>query len=173
MEKALISTLINYMTEKNMIADTCSPTSYSVTSSIIDFTASGGGLPTSLAINKPYYFQPNNTLDHQNSDIKALEVVSTLFESTFDNGVNNVASDDIFSRIMLYIVDGYDNILIQTPLSATLGISYGGYARKLYMVELKDIIWQKCYIELLDTGLIIAGEGIKLNVYYDKKKVTI
>ena len=87
--------------------------------------------------------------------------------------MNNVASDDIFSRIMLYIVDGYDNILIQTPLSATLGISYGGYARKLYMVELKDIIWQKCYIELLDTSLISAGEGIKLNVYYDKKKVTI
>lgn len=173
MQKALISPLINYMTEKNMVDDFSDPISYSVTNEIVTFTASGGGLPTSLAINKPYYFQPKNTLDHTRSKIKALEVVSTTFQSVFENGTNNVSSDDVFSRIILYIVDGNDSILIQTPLKSLLGIAYGGFARKLYQVDLSDIIWQKCYIEILDTSVISAGEGIKLNVYYDKKQVEV
>jgi hypothetical protein len=69
---------------------------------------------------------------------------------------------------MISIVDGKDNIRIYSPLKSLLGVAYGGFARKLYTVDLEDIIWQKSYIEILDTSLVAAGQGILLNVYYDK-----
>jgi hypothetical protein len=168
MTNAIVSPLINYMCEKHMIQDWSDPISYSMTQSQINFTAAGGGLPTSLAENKPYYFQPNETLDHTNSKIRAIEVVSQSFLSTFPNGTSNVSSDDVLARIMISIVDGKNNVLIYSPLKSLLGVAYGGFARKLYTVDLEDIIWQKSYIEILDTSLLAAGEGILLNVYYDK-----
>jgi len=169
MSKGIISPLINYMTENEMICDATSPVSYYQKTTQIDFTAAGGSLPTSLAINTPYYFKPDSSLNHQNADIKAIEVVASSFQSTFENGNSNLSSDDVFSKVLLYLVDGNDNILVQTPLTSLLGISYGGYARKLYRTKLSNIIWQKCYIEILDTTGISAGEGIKFQVYYDKK----
>jgi hypothetical protein len=169
MSKGIISPLINYMTENEMICDATSPVSYYQKTAQIDFTTAGGALPTSLAINKPYYFKPDNTLDHQNGDIKAIEVVSPTVQNTFENGVSNLSSDDVFGNVLLYLVDGNDNILVQTPLTSLLGISYGGYALKLYRTKLSNVIWQKCYIEILDTTAISAGEGIKFKVYYDKK----
>lgn len=168
---AIVSPLINYMLGKNMIKDFCDPISESMTQSQISFTAAGGGLPSSLADNKPYYFQPNESLDHNNSKIRAIEVVSQSFLSTFPDGTSNVSSDDVLARIVLYLVDGQDVIRVYTPLKSLLGVSYKGAARKLYDVCLEDIIWQKCYIEILDTSLVNAGQGILLNVYYDKKPI--
>ena len=166
----LVSPLIQYMKEQEFLKDTCEPVSYSVTTAQINFTAAGTGLPSAIALNKPYYFQPYDELNHRNSKIRALEVVSPNFQNVFLNGVNNVSSDDIFSNITLYLVSGEQDVLIQTPLTSLLGIAYGGYARKLYQVCLEDIVWSNCYIEITgNTALINAGEGVKFNIYYDKK----
>lgn len=166
----LVSPLINYLTEKEMIRDTCDPVSESVTSAQINFTAAGTGLPTALLINQPYYFQPYDLLNARNSKIRALEVVSPNFQSTFEDGVSNVSSDDIFANITLNLLDGNQDVLVQTPLSSLLGIAYGGYARKLYQVCLEDIVWSNCYIEITgDISLINPGQGVKFNIYYDLK----
>lgn len=166
----LVSPLIQYMKEQEFLKDTCDPVSYSVTTAQIDFTAAGTGLPSAIALNKPYYFQPYDELNHRNSKIQALEVVSPTFQNVFLNGVNNVSSDDVFSNITLNLVSGEQDVLIQTPLTSLLGIAYGGYARKLYQVCLKDIVWSNCYIEITgNTAPINAGEGVKFNIYYDKK----
>lgn len=166
----LVSPLINYLTEKEMLRDTCAPVSEYVTTAQIDFTAAGTGLPTAIALNKPYFLKPYDLLNSRNSKIKALEVVSPTFQSIFNNGVNNVSSDDVFANITLYLLDGNQDILIQTPLKSLLGIAYGGYARKLYQVCLEDVVWSNCYIEITgNIALINAGEGVKLNIYYDIK----
>lgn len=166
----LVSPLIQYMKEQEFLKDTCEPVSYSVTTAQINFTAAGTGLPSAIALNKPYYFQPYDRLNHRNSKIRALEVVSPTFQNVFLNGVNNVSSDDVFSNITLNLVSGEQDVLIQTPLTSLLGIAYGGYARKLYQVCLEDIVWSNCYIEITgNTALINAGEGVKFNIYYDKK----
>lgn len=168
MSKGIISPLINYMTENEMIRDATSPISYYQKTVQIDFTAAGGSLPTSLAINKPYYFKPDSSLDHQNADIKAIEVVPASFQGKFEDGVTNVAEDTL-NQAILNLCDGEDKILVQIPLTSAKAISYGGFARKLQGFKLEGIIWQKCYIELIDTTNINAGEGIKFLVYYDKK----
>ena len=166
----LVSPLIQYMKQQGFIRDTCEPVCYSVTTAQINFTAAGTGLPTAIALNKPYFFQPYDELNHRNSSIKALEVVSPTFQNVFLDGVNNVASDDVFSNFTLNLVNGNQDVLIQTPLTSLLGIAYGGYARKLYQVCLEDIVWSNCYIEITgNTALINAGEGVKFNIYYDKK----
>lgn len=166
----LVSPLIQYMKDKGFIRDTCDPVSYSVTSSQVNFTAAGTGLSTSIGLNTPYYLAVKDSINHQNATIYALEVISPTFQSVFANGVNNVSSDDVFSNITLNLVNGEGDLLVQTPLSSLLGIAYGGYARKLYQVALKDIIWSNCYIEITgNPSLISAGEGILLNIYYDKK----
>ena len=166
----LVSPLIQYMKDEGFIRDTCDPVCYSVTTAQINFSASGTGLPTAIALNKPYYFQPYDELNHRNSTIMALEVVSTTFETTFLDGVNNVTSDDVFSNITLNLVNGVQDVIVQTPLTSLLGVAYGGYARKLYQVSLKDIVWSNCYIEITGNPLLLsAGEGVKFNIYYDKK----
>lgn len=166
----IVSPLIQYMKDKGFIRDTCDPVSYSVTTSQVNFTAAGTGLPTSIGLNTPYYLAVKDSLNYQNATIKALEVISPTFQSIFANGVNNVSSDDVFSNITLNLVNGEGDLLVQTPLSSLLGIAYGGYARKLYQVALEDIVWSNCYIEITGNPLLIsAGEGILLNIYYDKK----
>lgn len=151
-----------------MIEDTCEPTSSSMKTVQVNFTAAAGGLPTSLAINNPYYFQPDSTLDHKNADIRAIEVVPASFQTKFEDGVTNVAEDTL-NQAILNLCDGEDKILVQIPLTSAKAIAYGGFARKLQGFKLEGIIWQKCYIELIDTTNISAGEGIKLNIYYNKK----
>jgi len=166
----IVSPLIQYMTEKGFIRDTCEPVSYSVDVSQVNFTTAGTGLPTAIGLNTPYYLNVEDSLNHSNSTIMALEVVSPTFLSIFPNGTNNVTSDDVFSNITLNLVNGNQDLLVQTPLSSLLGISYGGYARKLYQVALKDIVWSNCYIEITgDPTLISNGQGILLNIYHDSK----
>ena len=166
----LVSPLIQYMKEQNLLRDTCDPVAYTVTTAQINFAAAGSGLPNAIALNKPYYFQPYDELNHRNSTIMALEVVSTTFEQTFLDGVSNVSSDDVFSNITLNLVNGVQDVIVQTPLTSLLGVAYGGYARKLYQVCLKDIVWSNCYIEITGNPLLLsAGQGVKFNIYYDKK----
>jgi|AACY02.5.fsa_nt_gi hypothetical protein len=166
----LVSPLINYLTEKEMIRDTCAPVSEYVTTAQIDFTAAGTGLPTAIALNTPYYLKPYDLLNAKNSKIKALEVVSPTFQSIFSNGSTNVTSDDVFSNFTLNILNGEQDVLIQTPLTSLLGIAYGGYARKLYQTCLEDVVWSNCYIEITgNTALVNPGNAIKLNIYYDIK----
>jgi hypothetical protein len=163
----LISPLMKYMKERNMIDDFGDEFADKVTVAEIDYTQGGA---TSIDLWKPYYFNPNHLLDHTNSIITGLEIVAPTQQAILDNAVTtNIPSSDLFGRAILWIVDGDNNVLIQTPLSSLLGVSYGGWARKVYQTHLTSVIWQKCYITWTNVTSLTVGQGLKLQVYYREK----
>jgi hypothetical protein len=163
----LISPLMQYMRDRNMIDDFADEFADKVTVAEIDYTSLGA---TSIDLWKPYYFEPNHLLDHTNSIITGLEIVQPNQQPILDNGVTtNIPSNDLFARAILWIVNGDNEVLIQTPLTSLFGDSYGGYARKVYQTHLTSVIWQKCYITWTDVSSLTVGQGLKMLVYYKEK----
>lgn len=162
----LISPLIEYMRERSMIDDFADEFADKVTVAEINFTLNGA---TSIDLWKPYYFEPNHLLDHENSIITGLEIVMANQQVILDDGVTTNLANNMFSRSILWIVNGNNETLIQTPLNSLFGDSYGGWARKVYQTHLTSVIWQKCYITFTDITSLAAGQGLKLLVYYKEK----
>lgn len=157
------------MTDKGMIRDFSLPVSYSVTTAEITFSATGSGLINSIELNGRYYFEPYDTLNYNNSKIHAIEVVSTTFQSVYTDGTSSLSSDDVFGNFVLHLIDNEDKDLVQVPLTSLLGVAYQGDARKLYQLNLGNVVWSNCYIELTGNPLLIsAGQSIKFNIYYDE-----
>ena len=87
-----------------------------------------------------------------------------------DDGITvNSGTGDLLGRAILWIVNGDNEVLIQTPLSSLYGLSYGGFARKVYQTHLTTVIWQKCYITWTNVAALTVGQGVKLMVYYREK----
>ena len=163
----LISPLIHYMRERSMINDFGDEFADKVTVAEIDYTLNGA---TSIDLWKPYYFNPNHLLDHENSIITGLEVIKGVQQTILDDGITvNSGTGDLLGRAILWIVNGDNEVLIQTPLSSLYGLSYGGFARKVYQTHLDTVIWQKCYITWTNVAALTVGQGLKLMVYYREK----
>jgi hypothetical protein len=162
----LISPLMKYMRDRNMIDDFADEFADKVTVAEIDYTSRGD---TSIALWKPYYFEPNHLLDHENSIITGLEIVSPTQQTILDDGVTtNIPTDDLFSRAILWMVNGDNETLIQTPLSSLLTTT-NRFARKVYQTHLNSVIWQKCYITWTNVTALTVGQGLKILVYYKEK----
>ena len=163
----LISPLIAYMRERSMINDFGDEFADKVTVAEIDYTLNGA---TSIDLWKPYYFNPNHLLDHENSIITGLEIIKGVQQTILDDGATvNSGTGDLLGRAILWIVNGDNETLIQTPLSSLYGLSYGGFARKVYQTHLTTVIWQKCYITWTNVAALTVGQGLKLMVYYREK----
>jgi len=163
----LISPLMQYMRERNMIDDFADEFADKVTVAEIDYTSRGD---TSIALWKPYYFEPNHLLDHENSIITGLEIVTPTQQPILDDAVTvNIPSSDLFSRAILWIVNGDNETLIQTPLSSLIADRSGNSARKVYQTYLNSVIWQKCYITWTNVAALTVGQGLKILVYYREK----
>jgi len=162
------------MTDKGMIRDFSLPVSYSVTTAEITFSATGSGLTTAIELNGRYYFDPYDVLNYNNSKIHAIEVVSTSFQSVYTDGTSSLSSDDVFANFVLHLIDNEDRDLVQVPLTSLLGVAYQGDARKLYQLNLDNLVWSNCYIELTgNPALVSAGQSIKFNVYYDNLNLDV
>ena len=89
----LISPLISYMRERSMIDDFGDEFADKVTVAEIDYTLNGA---TSIDLWKPYYFQPNHLLDHENSIITGFEIIYGTQQAILDDGVTvNSATGDL------------------------------------------------------------------------------
>lgn len=159
----LISPLIRYMLEQKMICDVTAPISVESTQVQFTFTASG---VLGLQIWKPYYFNPNNTID--NSIIKGIEVIAGSQLSPYPDGGTPLSSADLFGHFLLWIVDKKDDVLCQIPLSSLQSTPYGatGHA-SVQRFHLKDVVWQNCYITCHNTTAVNIGDSILFNIYYD------
>jgi hypothetical protein len=161
--KQLISPLVNYMTEQQMVCDAYSEISESAKP--VEFVFQSTGI-YGLQIWKPYYFNPDTSLN--GSTIKGIEVLTTtqLGKSTTNN--TPVSSLDVLSNLLLWLVDDKGEAVCTLPLWI-LGAG-NSTADKIQRFNLKNIIWQDCYITTHDTTGLSAGTSILFNVYYDKKE---
>lgn len=159
----LISPLIKFMTESKMICDVTAPIAEQSTQVQLTFTASG---VFGLQIWKPYYFNPNASID--NSIIKGIEVIAGSQLFPYPNGATPLSSADLFGQFLLWVVDKNDDVVSQIPLSCLQSTPYGatGHA-SVQRFHLKDIIWQNCYVTCHDTTNVNVGDSILFNVYFD------
>jgi hypothetical protein len=151
----LVSPIINYMTEKGMIADPTNDFADSVDTSLLVM----GTASEPLQLWKPYYFDSDDNIDSQK--IVGIEVFSQTEMPILPSLNNNVSSNDVYRYFLLTIVgaDGKD-ILCVLPLSILLGVRYSATAfAKTPLFDFGDVIWSKCYVQCID----ITGAGINVN----------
>ena len=150
----LISPIINYMTEKGMIADPTDDFADSVDTSLLVM----GTASEPMQSWKPYYFNSDDNIDA--NKIVGIEVVSRENLLILPSLNNNIASNDVFRYFLLTIVAGDGKeILSVMPLYLLLGINYQNGFLKTPLFDYNDVIWSKCYVQCIDT----AGGGINVN----------
>ena len=150
----LVSPIINYMTEKGMIADPTDDFADSVDTSLLVM----GTASEPMQLWKPYYFNSDDNIDA--NKIVGIEVVSRTNLIILPSLNNNVASDDVFRFFLLTIVAGDGKeVLSVMPLSLLLGIPYQNGFLKTPLFDYNDVIWSKCYVQCIDT----AGAGVNVN----------
>jgi hypothetical protein len=162
----LVSPLIEYMSSEGMITDVTTPISSSVKQVQLTFATSG---IYGLQIWKPYYFNPDATLD--GSAIKGIQALTRTEVDPLPDGSQTLSSADVYAKLLLWLVDSGGDVLANLPLSELIASSSNTIATafpKIQRFSLKDIVWQKCYVTIHDTVGIVAGESLLFNIYYDK-----
>ena len=163
----LISPIVQYMTENQMIWDCTSEIASKVEQKQFTFTASGN---LGLQIWKPYYFEADDFLD--GSAIEGIQVVSRDESDPFVDGTTGLSSLDVYGKVLLWLVDRGGDVLAVLPLSILLssrGNTIASAFVKYQKVCLKDLVLQKCYITISDTTGINVGDTILFNFFYDDK----
>ena len=164
--KQLISPLVEYMTSQKMVTDITSPISSAVKQVQLTFQTSG---VYGLQIWKPYYFQPDKTLN--GSAIKGIQALTRVDIDPLPDGSQTLSSADVFAKLLLWLVNEQGDAVCTLPLSELIASPTNTIATafpKVQRFELKDIVWQKCYVTIHDTIGITAGESLLFNIYYDK-----
>jgi len=164
----LVSPIINYMTEKGMIADPTNDFADSVDTSLLVM----GTASSPMQLWKPYYFNSDTNIDKQK--VVGIEVFSQTEMPILPNGSNNVSSNDVYRHFLLNIVGGDGKeVLSIIPLTMLLGVRYSATSfAKVPLFDYDNIIWDKCYVNCVDVtggGVNVTDTNILFKIYTKPK----
>jgi hypothetical protein len=122
----------------------------------------------STNLGQQIYFNSDTELD--NAIIKTIEVVISTNQITtiYQNEVLDTISSGLASKAMLTISNNAREVISQMPLYTLIRSLNQG--KPAYFC-LDNVIWQNCYIELLDTAGFSTTNGFFIRVTYDRKDI--
>jgi hypothetical protein len=122
-------------------------------------------LPTTN-LGQQIYFNSDTELD--NAIIKTIEVVIATNQGNtiYQNSVLDTISSSLATKAMLTISNNEREVISQMPLYTLIRSLNQGKPAYFY---LDSVIWQNCYIELLDTAGFTTNNGFFVRVTYDRK----
>lgn len=164
----IVSPLVEYFESNNMMRDPLEILGHRLKSVEVKFTQSNS--PYSLADNKRFYFNPDDTLNGDNATITAIEWVTQTEQQNLSDGVTTNATTDQGAKWMLGIVDKKNDLLVYSPLSTFEAIvpSVSGeyYTRKIMMTHFNTQEWMSCFLEAIDSSTMDYTKGFTLKIYY-------
>lgn len=122
----------------------------------------------STNLGQQLYFNSDTELD--NAIIKTIEVViSTNSNVTiYQNSFLDTISSTLATQAMLTISNNAREVISQMPLYTLIRSLNQGKPAYFY---LDNVIWQNCYIELLNTAGYATTNGFFIRVTYDRKDI--
>jgi hypothetical protein len=122
----------------------------------------------STNLGQQIYFNSDTELD--NAIIKTIEVVisTNQINTVYQNEVLDTISSTLATRAMLTISNNAREVISQMPLYTLIRSLNQG--KPAYFC-LDNVIWQNCYIELLDTTGFSTTNGFFIRVTYDRKDI--
>jgi len=120
----------------------------------------------STQLGQQIYFNSDTELD--NAIIKTIEVVIATNQGNtiYQNSVLDTISSSLATKAMLTISNNEREVISQMPLYTLIRSLNQGKPAYFY---LDSVIWQNCYIELLDTAGFTTNNGFFVRVTYDRK----
>ena len=124
-------------------------------------------LPTTN-LGQQIYFNSDTELD--NAIIKTIEVVINTNQANtiYQNSALDTLTSGLATRAMLTISNNQREVISQMPLYTLIRSINQGKPAYFY---LNDVIWQNCYIELLNTTGFNTSIGFFIRVTYDRKDI--
>ena len=161
----VVSHIEKWLEKSGWIGDYTLPNGERVTTAMIAFQTTGA---YSIGIQKSFYFPSNTSLDSGNAIITGIELISTqTLQQSFDPIRQNAelnGQDIATGGGVLYISNLERKLIAQIPLWSLIRQNNNG---KLTMFDLRDQIWQNCYVEFTDmSGLFNASKGLMFKIYY-------
>ena len=127
------------------------------------FQATGSYLP---AVGKPLYFQPDHTLDRGKAIIRGIELIDSTQQARLD--YNGQQRDNLtpvqLCQGVLHICDIHREIISSIPLYDLLKTQNNG---KLLFTDIREQVWQGCYVEWNAITGVSSTHGLYFIVYYD------
>jgi hypothetical protein len=124
-------------------------------------------LPTTN-LGQQIYFNSDTELD--NAIIKTIEVVINTNQANtiYQNSALDTLTSGLATRAMLTISNNQREVISQMPLYTLIRSINQGKPAYFY---LNDVVWQNCYIELLNTTGFTTSIGFFIRVTYDRKDI--
>ena len=121
---------------------------------------------SSTAIGQQLYFNSDTELD--NAVIKTIELVVNQNSAItqYQNLNLDTISQLLSSRAILTLSNNAREVISQMPLSSLVR-SYNNGKPAFFL--LSDIVWQNCYVELVDNTGYATTNGFFFRVTYDRK----
>jgi hypothetical protein len=122
-------------------------------------------LPTTN-LGQQLYFNSDTELD--NAIIKTIEVVisTNQINTIYQNSTLDTISSGLATKAMLTLSNNSREVISQMPLYTLIRSLNQGKPAYFYI---DNIIWQNCYIELLNTAGYSTVNGFFIRVTYDRK----
>jgi hypothetical protein len=122
-------------------------------------------LPTTN-LGQQLYFNSDTELD--NAIIKTIEVVisTNQINTIYQNSTLDTISSGLATKAMLTLSNNSREVISQMPLYTLIRSLNQGKPSYFYI---DNIIWQNCYIELLNTAGFSTVNGFFIRVTYDRK----
>lgn len=122
----------------------------------------------STNLGQQIYFNSDTELD--NAIIKTIEVVisTNQLSTIYQNSTLDTISSGLATRAMLTISNNNREVISQMPLYTLIRSLNQGKPAYFY---LDNVIWQNCYIELLNTSGYTTNNGFFIRVTYDRKDI--
>lgn len=122
----------------------------------------------STQLGQQIYFNSDTELD--NAIIKTIEVVisTNSIVTEYQNQVLDTISSTLATRAMFTISNNAREVISQMPLYTLIRSLNQG--KPAYFC-LDNVIWQNCYIELLNTSGFSTSNGFFIRVTYDRKDI--
>lgn len=120
----------------------------------------------STNLGQQIYFDSDTELD--NAIIKTIEVVISTNQiyTYYQNSILDTISSGLATKAILTISNNHREVISQMPLYTLVRSLNQGKPAYFY---LDNIIWQNCYIELLNTAGFTTNNGFFIRVTYDRK----
>lgn len=122
----------------------------------------------STNLGQQIYFNSDTELD--NAIIKTIEVVISTNQivTYYQNSILDTISAGLSTKAILTISNNKREVISQMPLYTLIRSLNQGKPSYFY---LENVIWQNCYIELLNTAGFTTNNGFFIRVTYDKKDI--
>lgn len=161
MENRLVSPLIAYLRERDMIAPTYDTPGTRVKSVYLPFSASG-------ITQNTYYFDPDSMIDGKNAIIKGIEIVDNTTQAVqFSGGAyrDNLSAANYANGYFIASNVKRERIA-EIPLYSLIRRLNNGL---FYFTHWDDHVWQTCGVEFTNASSLTSSVGIQMLIYYQPK----